>query len=558
MTTNKAEIVITAMDRVTAVIDRISERMERLGKASNISNALARFSNSAGVERVNGALGNASANIAKIATISGVAAGAAGFAFSKAVNRIDDFADSMANAGIAGKDLVEASAMRDFMGQFGVGSEDASSAMIKLTKSMSAARAGAAEQQDAFAAAGITMADLKKKSPVEVMKKMMDAFSHSDRAGAKLAVLSTLAGKSSTKMAAAFSQGTVALEEYKKKFKDALLTEKDFDSGGNAADALTRIWEMVSRVTDKVSAAISPKLQGFLDRAESGILNLLPKIVSRFNEFFDSIDEDRVMKFFDDVGEVFSRIGAVFRWLNENTSATTKIVAVLGLAFAPTIAALFTISTVALPLVSAAFQRLGAVVMANPILATVSAIAAGVYLIYENWDAVYGYFSGVFARIKGVFDVGFFDGVIQVWLESWQGMANGIIAILQRIPLIKDLDIVKNINLISLASERAEALIYKNPLGSYGAVEDARLARSGPKPEQSSGWQGTGMFPQMMRGQSAAQIVSGRGAAQKVDFAGRMKIEVSDTRVKVSELSSSNRSLPIDVMVNAGLYGTGA
>ncbi len=531
--TNRAEIVITALDKASAVINRISDRMEALSKKSNLGQAFDRLGNTAGLERVNSALGKIGGNMKTVAMYGGLAAGAVGLAFSKSVGSVDDFADSMANAGIAGKDLVEISALRDYMGQFGVSSEDASAAMIKLTGNMSAARAGSEAQAAAFKAAGISMEDLKTKSPVEIMKKMMDVFSQSDRAGAKIKVMQALAGKGSVKMVDALSQGAAGLEEYKKKFAAALLTDKDFKNSGPAADALTRISGLVKRAMEKMAATAAPKIQAFLGRREAGLLELIPKLVAWMDRFMDSIDEKKVMQFFSDVGGVMSALGKVFRWLNDNTSAATKVILLLGLAFAPAIAALVSIGTVAIPLVMSAFSALTALMMANPIIAIIAVIAAAAFLIYKNWDSIVGYFVKVFARIKGVFDVGFFDGMFQVWLEGWQLMGNGIIAILKSIPLIGDLDIIKNIDKLDFASKRAQSLTNKIPQSATGSTPES--------------------FP---GGKSAAQVISG-GAGQKVDFAGRLKIEVDDKRVKVTDLFSSNKALPMSVGMGAGFYGMG-
>lgn len=459
--TNRAEIVITALDKASAVINRIADRMDALGNKSNIGKAWDRLGETAGLEKVSGALSKIGGNLKAIAGFGSVAVGAVAGVFSTAVNAVDDFGDSMANAGIKGKELVEISALRDFLGAYGVTAEDSSAAMLKLTGNISAAVAGSKEAQAAFAATGISMADLKSKSPVDVLMKMMDVFSQSDKSGAKLKVLQALAGKSSVKMAEGLSQGVEKFEEYKQQAKAALLTEKDFEDAGNAADSMTRITGLIGRAAQKMAAVAAPKLQAFLDRREAGLLELIPKLVDWVDRFVASLDEDKVMGFFDDVGDVVSGVASAFRWLSDNTSATTRVVMLLGVVFAPTIAALFSIGSVALPLVIAGMKALGAAAMANPIVLVIAAIAAGVYLIYKNWDGIADYFSGMWARIKAVFEVNFFDGLIQLYLESWQALGNGIIGVIKNIPLIRDLDFVKNMPQLDFAAKRAAAVTAK-------------------------------------------------------------------------------------------------
>ncbi|WP_431477834.1 hypothetical protein [Massilia eburnea] len=598
--TNRAEIVITALDKASAVINRIADRMDALGNKSNIGKSWDRLQETAGFEKVSGALSKIGGNLKAIAGFGSVAAGAIAGVFSTAVNAVDDFGDSMANAGIKGKQLVEISALRDYLGQFGVSAEDSSAAMLKLTGNMSSAAAGNKEVQAAFAATGISMADLKSKTPVDVLMKMMDVFSQSDKSGAKLKVLQALAGKSSVKMAEGLSQGVEKFEEYKQQAKAALLTEKDFEDAGNAADSMTRITGLIGRAGQKMAAVAAPKVQAFLDRREAGLLELIPKLVDWMDRFVDSLDEDKVMGFFDDVGDVVSGVASAFRWLSDNTSATTRVVMLLGVVFAPTIAALFSIGTVALPLVIAGMKALGAAALANPVVLVIAAIAAGVYLIYKNWDGIADYFSGVWGRIKAVFEVNFFDGLIQLYLESWQALGNGIIGVIKNIPLIRDLDIVKNMSQLDFATKRAAAVTARAAVPSVAATGAARMAPAAtaskrveafasPVAEsaakanraamvsqldvaakQAEAMTGVtavranapGSMPGMANGpaqgngagQSASQAIKGGGG--KTEVGGRIQLEILGAPTKVRQLSSTNSAVPIEV--SAGLYGVGA
>jgi hypothetical protein len=540
--TNRAEIVISAVDKASAVVNRIADRMDALGAKSNIGKAWERLGNSAALERVNDAMGKIAGNVRSVAMYGSIAAGAVGLAFTKSVNAVDDFADSMANAGIKGRQLAEVSAIRDFMGQFGVESEDASSALIKLTGNMSAARAGAETQQAAFAAAGISMADLKKKTPVEVLQKMMNVFNQSDKAGAKIKVLQALAGKSSTKMADALSQGADTFEAYKQKSKNALLTEKDFEDSGNAADALTRISGLVARAGQKMAAVAAPKLQAFLDRRESGLLELIPKLVDWVDRFISSIDEKKVMQFFDDVGGVFSVLGKAFRWLNENVNTTLMVVAALGVVFAPTIVALSSIGIMIIPKLIQAVWALGAAFMANPMFLAIGLLAGAAYLIYRNWDGIVGglaalweglaaIMSAVWALIAGTamlaigkitgWFTGMYDSFVSVWdrIAKWFGEKLGSIA-----SMLPDWLTGGSFN-----------------VNVTGTPVVAGAAANGP------------VAPASNVQTSAQTIVSG---TSKTEVGGRIRIELTGAPARVTQMSSSNDNVPIDV--SAGLYGVGA
>ncbi|MEH1712488.1 phage tail tape measure protein [Acinetobacter pittii] len=67
--------------------------------------------------------------------------------------------------------------------------------------------------------------------------------------------------------------------------------------------------------------------------------------------------------------------------------------------------------------VGSALMWLGRLAMAHPLLALITAVAFGVYLIYKNWDTIGPYFQNVWAKIKGFFQSGI--GNISVTILNW-------------------------------------------------------------------------------------------------------------------------------------------
>lgn len=67
---------------------------------------------------------------------------------------------------------------------------------------------------------------------------------------------------------------------------------------------------------------------------------------------------------------------------------------------------LFNLGRTALPLVGKGILFIGRALMMNPIGLAITAIAAGAYLIYKNWDRVGPYFLGLWAEIKQGFSGG--------------------------------------------------------------------------------------------------------------------------------------------------------
>ncbi|MDC5564918.1 phage tail tape measure protein [Acinetobacter baumannii] len=67
--------------------------------------------------------------------------------------------------------------------------------------------------------------------------------------------------------------------------------------------------------------------------------------------------------------------------------------------------------------VGTALMWLGRLAMAHPLLALITAVAFGVYLIYKNWDTIGRYFQNVWAKIKGFFQSGI--GNISATILNW-------------------------------------------------------------------------------------------------------------------------------------------
>ncbi|KCX14334.1 MULTISPECIES: phage tail tape measure protein [Acinetobacter] len=78
---------------------------------------------------------------------------------------------------------------------------------------------------------------------------------------------------------------------------------------------------------------------------------------------------------------------------------------------------LFSLLRGAITGVGSALMWLGRLAMAHPLLALITAVAFGVYLIYKNWDTIGPYFQKVWTMIKGFFQSGI--GNISATILNW-------------------------------------------------------------------------------------------------------------------------------------------
>lgn len=106
-------------------------------------------------------------------------------------------------------------------------------------------------------------------------------------------------------------------------------------------------------------------------------------------------------KIIDKVNEIIPRIQA---WVEENSTLVMWITgistAVLAVGVALKVMA-FGISTI--QTVGKALGIVTRLLMANPIILIIAAIAAAAYLIYDNWDAIVQFFSDLWDGVKAVF-----------------------------------------------------------------------------------------------------------------------------------------------------------
>ena len=160
-----------------------------------------------------------------------------------------------------------------------------------------------------------------------------------------------------------------------------------------------------------------------------------------------------------------------------------------------------------LPAVMSAMRVVWAVMLANPIGLIVAAVIGLGYAVYKNWDAIVGYINAAWGRIKAVFDINFFDGLIQVWLEAWQSMFNGIAGLMKTVlPDFLQPDAMRNFK-FTFATERAN------------------------------------------------NITAAQAAAGKTEVGGTLKIQIDGAQAKVTEVRKAGQAMDIDVSSGLSMMG---
>lgn len=409
----KAQITIEAVDKATRPFARIQATLQRLNNAiAPVSGAMMAVAGSAA--RVTGVL-----------TAVGLAVGGLAHRAADAAGRINDLSSKY-------KINTQALQVWGTLAQDAGGSmEDMAQGYGKLTRAMNQAMAGTDQRAiAAFRAMGISVGDLRKMKPEEVMLKMADAFKAGTNDMGKQAILLELMGKNGQGMMDALEQGSSGYQErLREMVKDrTMLTEAELAQEGPQGKAWDRLMRKVSVATTRMGLSIGEKL-----------LPHLPKIL-------ETIERVAV-----GVGKAAAAMIDGFDWLSEKVGQTGAVFTVLGVAFAPTIfrfgqlvyqvfklgktfyqfvAASGAIGK-ALGFVRFALMGIARIALMNPIGLLVTAVAvAGIY-IYRNWDKIVQTFANAWGRIKEMFSTGFFNGLLQGLLEMLQYFANNFLATLQ-------------------------------------------------------------------------------------------------------------------------------
>lgn len=242
MASDRAQILITAVDQTKAALSSVKSNLEGLsGAASKINGVLAGLGAALSV----GAL---------------VATGKA------ALETADELSKLSQKTGISVESL---SLLKPVAEQSGVSLEGLAKGLQKLATAMVGAAGGSQEQADTFARLGVSVTDVAGKlRPTEaVLMDLADAFAAMPDGAEKSALAVKLFGKSGVDLIPFLNQGRNGIEELKLEFKKLGL-EISGDTARAAEkfnDTLDTVKQALHAVVMKIAEAALPALQKFAD-----------------------------------------------------------------------------------------------------------------------------------------------------------------------------------------------------------------------------------------------------------------------------------------------------
>lgn len=417
---NKLEVVLSIMDKATEPLQAFSKRIEKLQEpVRKVSNKLAVFGQAAGFGKLRDAAGGvqeAFGNVAekagdlatKIAT-GAIVAGGAIFALVKHVANVGDAAvKSAAKAGVSIATWQELAHAADMAG---VGSEELGSALGKLNRNIIEGATGNKEYAKWFARAGLSVSDLRKLKPEEVLTRISEKMASMPDGAKKTALAMALLGKSGANLIPLLNGGAKGLEDARKEAQDlGIVLSDDAASAGEAFnDNLSRLIKTVDGLAMTIGGSLLPYADEIVVALKNWIAANRELITSKIEDWMKMLRENwpAIKQGALDAWAAFEKFGRGMKWFVDTVGGVGNALAIVAAVMAGPL-------VVALAAATKAIAAFGLALLTTPIgwiVLGIAAIAGAVYLIYKNWDGITKWFTDLWDELVKVFWYGIDDAL---------------------------------------------------------------------------------------------------------------------------------------------------
>jgi len=420
----EARILIRAVDRVTAPIKRINASVDRMTRPlRRVRDAVARIGQVAGLGKLAGGLrgvGAAASGLAghlggvlgPLAALGGAASVAGlGSIITDFASTADEASKFARQIGLSTEALTELQYAAD---RQGVSQEAFNTSMGAFGKRLGELKAGTGSLNSLLGKVNPAFAQQLKLagSTEEAFGMMMQALQNLEDPGKRAALAAAAFGRSGQEMTRMAEAGADGLAQLRQDARDLGLVISN-EAGTNAesfVDTVTRFQGALTGVSNSIATKVMPVLQPLLDKLTAWIVanreliaQKVHAVVDRIATALRAIDWASVIAglrgFMDRIQSVVQSVGG---WEN-------VLIGLIAVMNAGMIGAILQVGR--------AIVGLGGILLANPILAIVAAIAGAVYAIYANWDGIVAWFQGKLAAVTAAFESGFLAGVWEVFAQ---------------------------------------------------------------------------------------------------------------------------------------------
>lgn len=428
-------IVIRTVDNATAKIRAISAKLEAATRPTReFREALSGLREKSGLDELGEGFAGVGSTIGdvigKVAMV-GAAVGGAVAGMLALVGEFDSLGDKAESIGVSVDFLAQ---MRYAAQRSGLEIADLDSGLQSFSKALGQARSGSGKMASFLGKVSPALLTQVKaaKSSEQALDLVANAMAKIEDPAKRAALASVTLGNAS--FAPLLAKGGAGIKELRDRFADLAGSQ---EAAASAAGA-----------TDDAMIDLKASATGIKAALVEGLAPALTQIIERLRAWFKE-NRSRVAEFAKDLGKrlpaafqkLIDIVGGVIKTVRPFIDSSTKIKVALAAVAAVMVG----------PLVSAIYT-MGAAIMSTPlgwIMAAIAAIAAGVYLLIDNWDEIAEFFVSLWGTVKGAFGDAWSwisDNVSSAWssiisgLEAaWNGVANffsslwdGITSVFQR------------------------------------------------------------------------------------------------------------------------------
>lgn len=425
------DIVLRAIDRVSAPLRGVAARLQALGaRVAAVRGRFAAFGETAGINRLGGALGNvgnaaggfgssigsAAAKVAGLAAAAGIGVAglvSLGSAFADATGAIGDAAE---RTGITRERFQELS-FAAVLG--GSSAETLEGALTKMNVAVSKAKTGSKELKEMFKGLGISLkkSNGEAKSTDELFDTMVDRISKIKDPTLQAKAAMTVFGKSAVELLPMMRDGKAGLGEMADEARrlGVVIGDDAVREGEAFGDLMDTLALAFKGVGNTVASAIIPQLNKLGAVLIEAIVKYRPQIEKFAKAFADNLPEniERVKNFFIKLREEMQPMIDKIDWLAEKVGGFNLVMGLLAAIILGPVVASFA-------MLMASLAQLGVVLLTTPVgwfLLAIAAIAGAVYMIYDSWDGIVEWFTAKWDGIKEAFRSGIVDGLVKTWTE---------------------------------------------------------------------------------------------------------------------------------------------
>lgn len=532
MSALKLSFIIEAIDRATAPVKKVNERLDKITEPVRriraSVNALARESGLPGVARQAAVVGerfrgvtSALRGIGAAGLVAAAGVAALWFPMKRVIDDASKIGDTANMLGMSAREFQRISYALTLDGS---SAEDAANSLRFLQKNAQDAIRGSKELQKAFERVGMSAAFVTKNlgDPAALLMRLSDGMAKLPTQAARIESGMTLMGKGGAKTIQTLSQGadvirrlgdeaeatgTVLSDDMVKRFKDT-------------GDELTKVRAVLTGVARVITAVALPVIDRIAGQTKAWAIANRALIASRVGEFVERLTA-RLPQIVDTTLRIVSAIGAaivatdrIVQAMGGWTTVITALAVVLGVKLLVSVVLL----GAAIGKLTLAFVKFLLLMLASPIgpfLAAIGLLAGAAFLVYKNWAPIAEFFTTLWEGITGAAT----DGI-----EFIMGKVNAVLAFVQGAILKLDGMMPEWVKKWTLPGAALAAAA--NAVRPAGAIATAANAAR------------PAVAPSALPGNLAA----------KADVGGTINIKIDqDGRARVASMRSDNPGIGYDV-----------